>query len=267
MQNQSKKLVHKSMWGERLVEIYDRDDFRYLYFNSRFLQSKMSLRSPRHLALPYTRYMMLSLFFVPNPKRILLIGLGAGSLVRYLHEVLPESKIDAVDHSEQVIDLARGYFHLPDSARVSIHCQDGVDYIKRNRTNEPYDLILLDAFDEQGMADGIYSREFFELCARSLSPSGLLCCNLWSGKPEDVQNISRELTLLFPGQLTCNVPQRGNIINYSLPYSVKWHHFSLLRRRKKMLRDRFGLDYDSMTTKLIKNNLGYLEQMLLLLLG
>lgn len=255
------------MWGERLVEIYDRDDFRYLYFNSRFLQSKMSLVHPRHLALPYTRYMMLSLFFVPSPKRILLIGLGAGSLVRYLHAVLPESKIDAVDHSEQVIDLAKGYFHLPDSDRVSIHCLDGVDYLRGNRSNTPYDLILVDAFDEQGMADAIYSREFFRLCARSLSPRGLLCSNLWSGKPEGVEKISRELSLLFPGQLTCNVPQRGNIINYSLPYPVKWHHFSLLRRKKKILHERFGLDYDSMTSKLIKNNLGYLDKMLLLLLG
>lgn len=253
------------MWGERLVEIYDRDDFRYLYFNSRFLQSKMSLSSPRHLALPYTRYMMLSLFFVPKPKRILLIGLGAGSLVRYLHAVLPECRIDAVDHSEQIIDLARGYFQLPDSDRVSVHCQDGVDFVTGKRQDTPYDLILLDAFDEQGMADAIYSKDFFGVCAQALHPKGVLCCNLWSGKPNDLKIISQELSLLFPGQLTCPVPQRGNIINFSLPSPLKWNEFSPLKHKNRMLHERFGLDYNSMTAKLIKNNLSYLEQMLLLL--
>jgi len=74
MKTDSKTLIHKSRHGDRLVEIFDRENFRYLYFNTKFLQSKMALDAPHLLVLPYTRYMMLSLMFIPDPKRILLIG-------------------------------------------------------------------------------------------------------------------------------------------------------------------------------------------------
>jgi len=78
METDSKTLIHRSRRGDRLVEIFDRENFRYLYFNTKFLQSKMALDAPHLLLLPYTRYMMLSLMFlIPDPKRILLIGLVA----------------------------------------------------------------------------------------------------------------------------------------------------------------------------------------------
>ncbi len=79
----------------------------------------MALDAHHLLVLPYTRYMMLSLMFLPDPKRILLIGLGAGSLVRYLSTMLPDCRIDAVDHSQEIIDLARTYFKLPETDNVT----------------------------------------------------------------------------------------------------------------------------------------------------
>jgi len=218
MKTESKTLIHRSRHGDRLVEIFDRGNFRYLYFNTKFLQSKMALDAPHLLALPYTRYMMLSLMFVPDPKRILLIGLGAGSLVRYLSTVLPDCRIDAVDHSQEIIDLARDYFKLPETDNISVHCQDGVSFLENRDDGEPYDIILLDAFDELGIADVIYNLDFFTRCRNHLTEDGTLCSNLWSGSASELTRVISELAQCFTGNLTCPVPNRGNVIAYSFKH-------------------------------------------------
>ncbi len=255
METDSKTLIHRSRRGDRLVEIFDRENFRYLYFNTKFLQSKMVLDAPHLLLLPYTHYMMLSLMFIPDPKRILLIGLGAGSLVRYLSTMLPDCRIDAVDHSQEIIDLARGYFKLPETDNVTIHCLDGVAFLENRDEGEPYDIILLDAFDELGIADVIYNRDFFTTCRNRLTENGTLCSNLWSGAASELTRVTRELAESFAGNLTCPVPNRGNMIGYSFKYEVDLDAFAGDYKKTERLQAHFELDFGDMTQRLIRHNL------------
>jgi len=237
------------------VEIFDRENFRYLYFNTKFLQSKMALDAPHLLVLPYTRYMMLSLMFIPDPKRILLIGLGAGSLVRYLSTMLPDCRIDAVDHSQEIIDLARGYFKLPETDNVTVHCQDGVTFLENRDDREPYDTILLDAFDELGIADVIYNRDFFTTCQNHLTEGGTLCSNLWSGSASELTRVTRELAECFAGNLTCPVPNRGNVIGYSFKHEIDLDAIAGNYKKAEKLQARFELDFGDMKQRLIRHNL------------
>lgn len=254
METNSKTVIHKSRQGERVVEISDRGNYRYLYFNGKFLQSKMALDAPHRLVLPYTRYMMLSLMFLPDPKRILLIGLGAGSLVRYLSAMLPQCHIDAVDHSQEVIDLARGYFKLPETDNITIHCQDGVAFLE-NRSNEaPYDIILLDAFDELGIADVIYNRNFFAICRNHLTEQGILCSNLWSGASAELARVTSELEECFTTTLTCPVPNRGNVISYSFKQTIALNSFNSSDQKPDKLQSRFMLDFGDMKKRLVRHN-------------
>ena len=254
MDRNSKTVIHKSRHGDRVVEIFDRGNFRYLYFNAKFLQSKMVLNSPHSLVLPYTRYMMLSLMFLPNPKRILLIGLGAGSLVRYLSTMLPDCRIDAVDHSQEVIDLARGYFKLPENEFITIHCQDGVAFLENRNDAEPYDIILLDAFDELGIADVIYNQNFFAICRTHLTENGILCSNLWSGASSELTRVTSELEECFTTTLTCPVPNRGNVISYSFNHSIGLNSFGGNDRKSETLQARFLLDFGDMKKRLVRHN-------------
>ena len=254
MDTNSKTVIHKSRHGDRVVEIFDRGNFRYLYFNAKFLQSKMALNSPHSLVLPYTRYMMLSLMFLPNPKRILLIGLGAGSLVRYLNTMLPECSIDAVDHSQEVIDLARGYFKLPENDKITIHCQDGVAFLSNRNDAKPYDIILLDAFDELGIADVIYNRNFFTICRNHLTENGILCSNLWSGASSELTRVTSELEECFTTTLTCPVPNRGNVISYSFNQTIVLNSFNSTDQKPDKLQARFMLDFGDMKKRLVRHN-------------
>ena len=261
-------LIYRDFWENRLVEIYDTGDFRSLYFASRYLQSKMSLSQPHRLVLRYTRDMMSALLLTGEPRRVLLIGLGAGSLVRFLHHHFPRCTIDAVEHSPPVIKLAQGYFRLPVAPEIGVHCCDGLEFLQGGHgARDPYDLILLDAFDELGMSERLYAEPFFRLCAASLSPQGVFSCNLWSGEPGRLPKIATELRQCFGATLTLPVTGRGNVIRHAVLGPIPWA--TLCRRGQANHTNgqsaRLGLDFRAMAAALRHHNLPWFQRLWYLL--
>ncbi len=252
------KLVHKDYWNDHLVEIKDNGDYRSLYFASHILQSRMSLASPHRLVLSYTQYMLLSILFNPPPKSVLIVGIGSGSFVRFLHHHFPACKIDAVDYSHHIIDVARGYFQLPENENVAVHCLDGFAFLQNNGTikrEKEYDLILVDAFDDKGMAPTIYSEKFFRLCARSISSKGVVSCNTWSGNKKFLKKIRTILTDSFTGQIHLPIPGMGNIIVLSMGEEVAWDTICLKKNALKTRTEQFDLDFKKMVHIAKQNNL------------
>ena len=60
------------------VDFSELGGFRYLHFGSEWIQGGMRINRPYSLALEYQQYMLALLFFRPEPKNILQLGLGAG---------------------------------------------------------------------------------------------------------------------------------------------------------------------------------------------
>ncbi|WP_434516061.1 hypothetical protein AB6Q56_05290 [Dechloromonas sp. ARDL1] len=83
--------------------VIDNGKSRFLYFNVRLMQSEMSLKAPNDLAIRYTQKMMAFLLFQPRPKRIALIGLGGGSLVKFCYHRMPGTHMTAVELDPEVI--------------------------------------------------------------------------------------------------------------------------------------------------------------------
>ena len=82
------------------------------------MQSAMRIKDPFALELEYTRGMLAFLLFQPDPRDIALIGLGGGSLAKYIHRHLPDSRLTALEINAEVVAAARSYFLLPqDDAR------------------------------------------------------------------------------------------------------------------------------------------------------
>ncbi len=255
MMSRSRTVIHREIWENRLVEIFDDGDSRSLYFGGRYLQSSMSLSSPHQLALLYTHYMMFALLFRQQLNNILLVGLGAGSIVRFLHHHFPTCTIDAVDHSPHIINLARGYFQLPDTGNIHIHCCDGFRFLADKKNTAPYDLILIDAFDEQGMSAQIYSEEFFSKCAEALHPNGTLSCNMWSGNTQYLAEISTVLSRYFADKVVLPVPQRGNIVYQLRNTHINWADIQRPRRDLVSMFEKFAIDFPKMVSVAEKHNL------------
>jgi spermidine synthase len=128
------------------------------------------------MLVPYDQTMTAALAYSAALKRILMIGLGAGSISTYLALAMPDARIDVVELDPGVIDAGKDYFGLRDTDRVRLIAGDGRVYL--NRHKELYDLILLDAFRELGIPFHLLTREFYGLVKEHLAPGGAMASNV-----------------------------------------------------------------------------------------
>ena len=247
-------LMHEPAWaraGELRAQLLDEsygkpfviDDgqSRYLYFSVRLMQSEMSLKAPHDLALKYTQKMLAGLLFLPRPRKLLLIGLGGGSLVKFCHRRLPGTQIVAVELDADVIAFRDTFMVPPDDARLRIVHGDGADYLAQ--ADKGIDLLLVDAFDRTGFAPALANREFFDSAYGKLSGNGVLTINL-AGDADSYAGLIATAMDVFDDQVIVTaVPEDGNHILHAFkarPFDPRWrgvHGFA------KELRARLGLDF------------------------
>ena len=150
----AQKMVHSERSLYREVLVYEENGERCMCFTRQCRigrQSCIDLSNPHRFALNYTRMMMGgTLFMGEAPKRVLIIGLGGGSIPTALREVLPDAQIDVVEIDPAVTRVARKYFGFQDGPKLKVFEVDGRVYVKRAlREGAKYDAILLDAFDHE----------------------------------------------------------------------------------------------------------------------
>ena len=172
----TKTLLQKDTFYHR-IRIEEDDEARYMYFD-RTLQSAMNLKDPTALRLIYSRYTSVGLTFRPDAKKMLLIGLGGGSIPKKVQKEFPHMEIDAVEIDPEVIKMSKEYFHIKESNLLRLHAQDGRLFMAR--TPHRYDIILLDAYFTDAMPFHLTTKEFFELAQKKLTPNGIIVANLIS---------------------------------------------------------------------------------------
>ncbi|NMQ26468.1 spermidine synthase [Candidatus Accumulibacter phosphatis] len=183
-----------------LIDVSEKAGVRYLHFSSDWVQGAMRLQRPNTLELPYTREMMAGLLLrePPWPREALLIGLGAGSLAKFIYHQLPETKITAVEIDPQVEVIARLHFKLPDDPRrLRVLIGDGAAHMLAGDSR--YDYILVDGFDKKARAGVLDTQPFYQACRSRLSDSGLLAVNLL-GRERGFQASSQRIADAFDGR-------------------------------------------------------------------
>lgn len=172
----ARTLLQKDTFYHR-IRIEEDDEARYMYFD-RTLQSAMNLREPTALRLIYSRYTSLGFTFRPDAKKMLIIGLGGGSIPKKIQREFPNIEIDAVEIDPEVIKMAKDYFNVKENNNLRLHAQDGRLFL--NRTQNQYDIILLDAYFTDAMPFHLTTKQFFELAQKKLTPNGIVVANLIS---------------------------------------------------------------------------------------
>jgi spermidine synthase len=264
MSYRPEKVVY-SCHDQNFMEVVDHDDTRSLYFRNAVVQSRISLQNPHKLILRYSRYMMAAALLVkPTPTKILLIGIGAGSFVHFLNHYFPHSYIDGVDYSENVITIARNYFSLPENRRITIHCDDGLHFLSQRQESDGYDLILIDAFNDHGMARNIYSSEFLRLAQKNLLGEGVICCNLWSGNRKLFKHVQKAIRKNSEKSLFVPVRKRENIIGLLFQSPLPWKKICPPAADLDQLSKKFGFDFSEVSISARKNNMKIGEKFQLL---
>jgi len=166
------------------IEISEKAGVRYLHFGSRWIQGAMRIARPWALELEYTRDMMTVLLLRQSPqwpRSALLIGLGAGSLTKFLYKHRPRSALTAVEIDAAVVNAAAHFFKLPDDPkRLTIEIADGHDFVAG--TDRRFDLIMVDGYDAKSRVGMLDTLPFYCNCRARLSERGLLATNFLSAR-------------------------------------------------------------------------------------
>ena len=177
-------IIHQERSLYRNILVEDNDDLRCLKFNVKSNKTQQScyLKSqPQQLVFNYTKLLMASLLVNPEPKRILIIGLGGGTMSNTLAALYPKSKIDNVEIDPAVIKVAREYFEFFENEKVKTYAQDGRIFIKRALMKKhTYDWIILDAFDGDYIPEHLIAKEFLTEAKGLLTDNGILSANTFS---------------------------------------------------------------------------------------
>jgi spermidine synthase len=193
--------------------MFDDGNMRSLHFDKRTMQSAMWVEAPDELAFGYTRCMMGFLLSNNQPKHILMVGLGGGSLVKYCHKYLPQTRITVLEIDDDVIAL-RDKFSIPaDDHRLQIIHADAVQYVAQ--AEHKVDVILLDGFDSDGLAAELITDEFFSSCKNMLSQEGVLVTNMW-GQSEEIAALLGRMYLDFDREVWwCRSIDSFNLVSFA----------------------------------------------------
>ncbi len=136
---------------------------------------------PDHLVFPYTRMMLGSLLVKPDPKRVLVIGLGGGTLPMALRQMFPEIDIDVVEIDPAVTRVAEKFFGFKRDAKLNVHEEDGRVFVKKAlRAGTKYDIIMLDAFEDEYIPEHMSTKEFLLEVKSVMTPDGVVAANTFS---------------------------------------------------------------------------------------
>ncbi|NNF52754.1 MAG: fused MFS/spermidine synthase [Gammaproteobacteria bacterium] len=179
------EVIFKQRSLYRNIEVVDDRDSRCLRFANRerrvSRQSCQYFDDPDRLVFDYGKLVFTGFLMNPNPERILIIGLGGGSLPRLMQKLFPESRIDSVEIDPAVIQVAEKYFSFTPREQDSVVARDGRVFVRRALlSKQTYDFILLDAFTGDYIPEHMMTREYLQECKELLAEGGVLVANTFS---------------------------------------------------------------------------------------
>jgi spermidine synthase len=224
------------------VQISEQDGVRYLHLGSDTIQSGMRIAAPEDLVLSYTRSMLAFLLFVPEPQRVVNVGLGGGSLAKWIYKHLPAAQQLVLEIDPRVIAVARQYFCVPpDDQRLRVIAGDGAGWLATQP--DCADVILVDGYDGREQVAELSSADFYRSAAQALRGHGVLVVNLW-GNDRRFDTYLQGIEGAFDGQVCClPAAQRGNVIAMGFKRKPLANRWDQLRERAHQLEAAYGLEF------------------------
>jgi spermidine synthase len=221
--------------------IEDCGPLRCLHFDLDNVQSVMRHDDPDALCLAYTRKMMTFLLFNAAPRRLLLLGLGGGSLAKFCYRHLPGAHITVLEIDPNVLALREEFQVPPDNDRFRVVQGDGVAYISGRAPRE--DVILVDACDRNGLSPTLAAPDLYANLRRRLVVGGVLVMNV-CGEPEEIESHIARIRGVF-GERIISLPAKedGNLIVMGFRTEPRAWDGAELDRHARKLEERFGLAF------------------------
>jgi spermidine synthase len=200
-------------------------------------QSVVKPGDPDHLELAYARVMPAGLALVKAPERILIVGLGGGTIPSFLHKHYPRTRIDVVDIDPVVVEAAKKFFAFREDATLHAYVDDGRRFTENCR--QPYDVIFLDAFGSESIPYHLATREFLQAVRAAVSPKGVVLANVWSSNSNPLyDSMVRTYQDVFDGLYVIDVFGAGNKILVALPRKEEIRVDDLVQKARAVSKER-----------------------------
>lgn len=121
--------------------------------------------------------------------KILVLGMGTGTYAKQCQKYFTNASIEGVEIDQKITDLAGKYFQLPDTIKVTTY--DGRAYL--NATDQKYDVIMVDAYQDITIPFQMSSVEFFTMVKEHLTKDGIMVVNM-NMRTEKKGNINQYLS-------------------------------------------------------------------------
>jgi spermidine synthase len=232
------------------IDIREEAGVRTLHFGSEWIQGAMRIVRPWNLELEYTREMMISLLLRETPRKVLVIGLGAASLTKFLYRNLPLAHLTVVEIEPAVVAAARQFFKLPeDPRRVNIVIGDGAEYVLSN--DKKFDLILVDGYDENARSGALDTLPFYQACRTRMSDEGITAINLLTRSNRRFDDSIKRIAGAFEDRvLVLPSGESGNAIAFAAAGAPIEISFQDLKEAALQLKEQTGMNLSPTLTRL-----------------
>jgi spermidine synthase len=202
------------------IRVYEDRGVRYLLIDGGI--HTMTDVSTKKTLYPYVNVIDISRGFFESPGRMLLIGLGGGSVVK--HFAQNKWTVDAVEIDPVVTRIAYDHFDL-DPGEARVFSMDGRRYL--DTYDYKYEIIVLDAFGSSSIPFHLVTAEVFALIASRLRDDGLLAVNVEAVGWDDliVRSLAATLATSFKEILALPIAEPpgelGNVILFASNRELK----------------------------------------------
>ena len=253
--------VRNWLASRKAIEIVEEDGVRVLQIGGNAIQSAMRLDAPGAIELDYVRAMMAFLLFCPEPRELLMVGLGGGSMARFVHERMPGARVTVVEINPGVVTVARKYFQLPDEdERLQIVIGEGGAAVAERPAS--CDILVVDGFVNGKVASSLCTPAFYRAAFAALRPQGVMVANFMADDGKLERHCARiEKAFGRPPALLL-AEEQDNMIAFAVRGRSSRFAWAQLKARAREADARFGLRLEECLASLKERNSGtarYLE--------
>jgi spermidine synthase len=178
--------------------------------------SRVSLQDPLLPLLSYVHSLYGALFFQPQPRRVLMVGLGGAAFHRLFHAAYPEALLQSVELDPKVLELCRERMAFTPTAQTPVEVMDGRVFIRRDRGQ--WDWLILDAYRGESAPPHLKTAEFYRECAARLADRGVLVVNLLALSELYYADL-RTLREVFPQVVLFGAEDTASVIACAVKYA------------------------------------------------
>jgi spermidine synthase len=194
----------------QFIQVVERDGVRRLYLDEGLATHSVWRRDEVLTGGVWDTYLAVATL-PPRVERVAMLGNAAGTAARAFAELYPGVAIDGVELDPAVSDVGRRYFEMGRTPNLDVHDEDARSFLRR--TDERYDVIIVDAYRPPYVPFYLATEEFFELVREHLRPGGIVALNV-ATTPENhdlAEEIGGTLATVLP-RTTAWQPLRFNQI-------------------------------------------------------